>query len=137
MSGVNCDYIRCEKWPINCTCTTQQTCSLSIPQEVQYIYNTTNIGLYLFICPNSPSIVISPTHSTMPCDRLVCGIHDVRVQRRLLAEPDLTFKKAYDLDQLSETADKSSKHLHQQKSGWYKTTLLGCVLLYTIGVQIA
>ena len=47
-------------------------------------------------------------------DRLVCGIRDVRIQRRLLAEPDLTFKKAYDLAQASETAEKNSKHLHQQ-----------------------
>ena len=37
--------------PINCTCTTQQTCSLVIPQKVQYICNTTNIGVDLFICP--------------------------------------------------------------------------------------
>ena len=50
----------------------------------------------------------------MPCDRLVWGIQDVRVQRPL-AEPDLMFKTAYDLDQASETADKSSKHLHQQQ----------------------
>lgn len=47
-------------------------------------------------------------------DRLVCGIRDVRIQRHLLAEPDLTFKKAYDLSQASETAEKNSKHLHQQ-----------------------
>ena len=28
-------------------------------------------------------------------DRLVCGIHDIRIQRRLLAEPNLTFKKQW------------------------------------------
>ena len=49
-------------------------------------------------------------------DRLVCGIWDVRVQRRLLAETDLTFKKAYDLAQASETAEKNSKDLQQQQS---------------------
>ena len=32
-------------------------------------------------------------------DRLVCGIADSRLQRRLLAEPDLTFKKALELAQ--------------------------------------
>ena len=49
-------------------------------------------------------------------DRLVCGIRDARIQRRLLAEPDLTFKKAFDLAQASETAEKNSKQLHQQPS---------------------
>ena len=49
-------------------------------------------------------------------DRLVCGIRDVHVQRRPLAEPDLTFKKAYDLAQASETAEKNSQDLQQQQS---------------------
>ena len=30
-------------------------------------------------------------------DRLVCGIRDIRIQRRLLAEPKLTLKRALDL----------------------------------------
>ena len=29
--------------------------------------------------------------------RLVCGINDSRIQRRLLSEPNLTFQKAFDL----------------------------------------
>ena len=49
-------------------------------------------------------------------DRLVCGIRDARTQRRLLAEPELTFKKAFDLAQASETAEKNAKQLHQHPS---------------------
>ena len=33
-------------------------------------------------------------------DRLVCGINDSGIQLRLLSEPDLTFKKAFDLAQV-------------------------------------
>ncbi|XP_065891685.1 uncharacterized protein [Dysidea avara] len=42
-------------------------------------------------------------------DRLVCGIGDIRLQRRLLAEPNLTFAKAVQIAQASETAKKDSK----------------------------
>ena len=41
-------------------------------------------------------------------DRLVCGLRDVRVQRRLFAEPKLTFTKAFELAQAAELAEKSS-----------------------------
>jgi len=44
-------------------------------------------------------------------DHLVCGVNDVRIQRRLLAEPDLTFKKAYEIAQAIEMADKDTKDL--------------------------
>ena len=44
-------------------------------------------------------------------DRLVCGVKDGRLQRRLLAEPDLTFKKAFELCQASELAEKNAKEL--------------------------
>ena len=33
----------------------------------------------------------------MLCDSLVCGINDSHIQRHLLAEPDLTYKKVYEL----------------------------------------
>ena len=33
----------------------------------------------------------------MLCDRIVCGIEDQKIQQRLLAEPDLTFDKAFEL----------------------------------------
>ena len=36
----------------------------------------------------------------MLCDRLICGIKDSKVQLRLLAEPDLTFKKVHRLQKL-------------------------------------
>ena len=37
-----------------------------------------------------------------PRDRLVCGIRDVDTQRKLLAVPDLTLKKALEIVQGSE-----------------------------------
>lgn len=44
-------------------------------------------------------------------DRIVCGIRDVRLQRRLLAEPDLTFKKTFEICQATELADKNAQNL--------------------------
>ena len=44
-------------------------------------------------------------------DRLVCGVNDDRIQRRLLAEPELTFGKALQLAQAIETADQDTKDL--------------------------
>lgn len=44
-------------------------------------------------------------------DRLVCGIGDERSQRRLLAEPNLDFKKAFQLAQSLEAADRNVKDL--------------------------
>ena len=44
-------------------------------------------------------------------DRLVCGVKDGRLQRRLLAEPDLTLRKAFELCQASELAEKNAKEL--------------------------
>ena len=47
-------------------------------------------------------------------DRLVCGIADTGLQRWLLAEPDLTFKKALQLPQAQETAEEGAKQLQQR-----------------------
>ena len=44
-------------------------------------------------------------------DRIVCGINDSRIQRRLLAERDLTFDKALDTAQAMEAAEKNVKDL--------------------------
>ena len=44
-------------------------------------------------------------------DRLVCGINDSAIQRRLLAEPKLTFKKALDLSRGLETAARNVEEL--------------------------
>ena len=48
-------------------------------------------------------------------DRLVCGIRDSRTQERLLSEPDLSFKKAYDICMATEMAEKNARDL-QPKS---------------------
>ena len=45
------------------------------------------------------------------CDRLVCGIQDSHIQRRLLGEPDLTFARAFTLAQSLESADRDTKAL--------------------------
>ena len=44
-------------------------------------------------------------------DRIVCGIEDQKIQRRLLAEPELTFDKAFEVALASESADKNAKDL--------------------------
>ena len=44
-------------------------------------------------------------------DRLVCGINDSRIQRRLLSEPELTPKKAFELAQALETVDKDAREV--------------------------
>ena len=46
-------------------------------------------------------------------DRLVCGIRDGCIQKRLLAEPELTFRKAFDLCQANEMAEKNAHNLRQ------------------------
>ena len=48
-------------------------------------------------------------------DRLVCGIADGRAQCRLLAKPQLTLKKALELAQAQETAEKGAQQLQQQR----------------------
>ena len=54
----------------------------------------------------------------MLCDRLVCGVLDSQLQKRLLVEPQLTFQKAFYLCQASEVADRNVKKLHAgQKQG--------------------
>ena len=44
-------------------------------------------------------------------DRLVCGVNDARLQRRLLAEPDLTFGKAMELALALEAAERNAKDI--------------------------
>jgi len=46
-------------------------------------------------------------------DRLVCGINDPRLQRRLLAETDITFAKALELAQAAEAADRNARELEK------------------------
>ena len=52
-----------------------------------------------------------PTLDEMLRDRLVCGIGDTRVQRRLLSETALTFTKAFELAQAAESAEQNAKQL--------------------------
>ena len=47
----------------------------------------------------------------MLCDRLVCGIQDPGIQQRLLAESTLDFKRAFELAQAMESADRDAKTL--------------------------
>ena len=58
------------------------------------------------------------TLDEMLCDHIVCGIHiaDSRLQRRLLAEPELTLKKAIELAQAQETVDQGAQQLQQKQS---------------------
>ena len=42
-------------------------------------------------------------------DRIVCGISDPHLQRRLLAEADLTYKTAFEIAQSWETAGTNTK----------------------------
>ena len=44
-------------------------------------------------------------------DRLVCEVEDPKIQRQLLAEPDLTFDKAFELALATEAADRNAKDL--------------------------
>ena len=55
-------------------------------------------------------------------DRVVCGVCDTRVQRRLLVELNLTFKKAFEICQSAEVAEKNAREL--QMSQKYKVHLL-------------
>ncbi|KAL9978544.1 hypothetical protein ACROYT_G016071 [Oculina patagonica] len=49
-------------------------------------------------------------------DRLVCGVDDIRIQRRLLAEPKLTLKRALDLALTIEAADKDASEIQKGDS---------------------
>lgn len=50
-------------------------------------------------------------------DRLVCRIHDDRLQRRLLAEPNLTYDKAFELAQIHEAAERNARELRMTQPG--------------------
>ena len=46
-------------------------------------------------------------------DRRVCGVRDIRIQRRLLAEPKLTLKRALNLALAIEAADKDASEIQK------------------------
>ena len=60
--------------------------------------------------------------SEMLRDRLVCGITNSAVQKRLLAEKELTLERAVSLAQAVEIAEKGSKDLHAPPTGKTTTT---------------
>ena len=49
-------------------------------------------------------------------DRLICGINDPRIQRRLLAETTIDFAKALKIALAMETADRDAQHLQARQS---------------------
>ena len=57
------------------------------------------------------------TLEVMLRDRIVCGINDTGRQRRLLAEPDLTFQSAFKMVQAWETAESNAKDLQKPQQG--------------------
>lgn len=50
------------------------------------------------------------------CDRLVCGLRDETIQRRLLAEPDLKLSKAILLARAAEEAAAKTEELRRSKA---------------------
>ena len=56
-------------------------------------------------------------------DQLVCGVHDIRIHRRLLAELKLTLKRALDLALAIEAADKDASEIQKGESQQGKTPL--------------
>ena len=53
------------------------------------------------------------TSDEMLRDRLVCRVRDIRIQRRLLAEPKLSLKQALDLALAIEAADKNASEIQK------------------------
>ena len=67
----------------------------------------------------------------MLCNRLVCGVRDGRLLRHLLAEPDLTFRKAFELCQASELAEKNAKELQAGQKQSQKMTGASVMALHS------
>ena len=55
------------------------------------------------------------TLDVMIRDRLVCGINDITIQKRLLSEPGLTYAKAVEIAQSAETAAQSLRELRGKR----------------------
>ena len=49
-------------------------------------------------------------------DHLVCGVRDTKLQHCLLAEPSLTFKKAFELAQSTEVAEQDAKDIQRPQT---------------------
>ena len=57
------------------------------------------------------------TLDTMLRDRLVCGVNNEQLQRRLLAEPRLTFAKAMEISRTFETTTEEARMLQHDARG--------------------
>ena len=78
----------------------------------KYCFNTRNhragelISTYVAeLCHLSERCNFGGSLNEVLRDWIVCGIEDPKIQRRLLAEPELTFDKAFELSLASESAD--------------------------------
>ena len=54
-------------------------------------------------------------------DRLVCGVQHKGITNRLLAESELTYKKALELAQAMESAERDTRHIQQSTQNLYTT----------------
>ena len=52
----------------------------------------------------------------MLCNKLVCGVKESKIQRHLLAKPNLSFNKPFELALALESADKKAKDLQPMSS---------------------
>ena len=66
-----------------------------------------------------------PNLSEMLRDRLVCGIGDSRIQKRLLAEPNLTLDKALELALAQESAEQNAAQLQTPSQTTTQVNKLG------------
>ena len=62
-------------------------------------------------------------------DHIVCGLRNESLQRRLLTEVDLTYKKVMDMAQATELADKNAKAL---RGSLYPTQVKKATQSYSI-----
>lgn len=63
-------------------------------------------------------------------DRLVCGLRDTTIQKRLLQEENLTFKSAYDKAVALEMASRDANELHTSSTGASTSTHVHAVQSY-------
>ena len=55
----------------------------------------------------------------MLCDRIVCGINNSSIQKKLLFETDLTFEQTFAIAEGSAEADKNVKELETPRTHTY------------------
>ncbi|CAI5765670.1 Hypothetical predicted protein [Podarcis lilfordi] len=62
-------------------------------------------------------------------DRIVCGVRDIRLQRHLLAKPDLMLQKATEEAVASEAVELSAQEIHKASRPYLKDYVVGHVTL--------